>query len=133
MLKAAGHKLTEQRRSILALFERGSEHLTAAEVHDAVRSRDPEIGLTTVYRTLELLSDVGILRRVNFNDGAVRYERSLGSRGHHHHLVCMGCGKVIEFGECQIRSIEQRLAQVTGFKIEKHWLEVTGRCEECQK
>ena len=98
-LRDCGFKLTPQRRAVLELFcSGGAQHLTAQQAHDAIRDREPSIGLVTVYRCLELFTSVGILDKIKFNDGFDRYERRPDSAGHHHHLVCTGCGQVVEFG-----------------------------------
>lgn len=132
-LRKRGFKLTPQRRAVLRLFcSDDARHLTAQQAHDAIREREPSIGLVTVYRSLELFTSVEILHRVKFNDGFDRYERHTGAAGHHHHLVCAGCGQVVEFGDCLIRSMEQRLEKTSGFCIEGHWLELIGRCPECR-
>ncbi|MEA4883811.1 MAG: Fur family transcriptional regulator [Clostridia bacterium] len=131
-LQQAGYKLTRQRKAVLALFGPGTGHLSAGDVHEALRAQNPDISLVTVYRTLEVLADADILRCVNFNDGMARYEWNLGRGDHHHHLICTGCGAVVEFGDCQIRPIEQKLEQTTGFRIDRHWLEVMGLCAKCR-
>jgi Fur family ferric uptake transcriptional regulator len=75
---------------------------------------------------------VGILDKIKFNDGFDRYERRPDSAGHHHHLVCTGCGQVVEFGDCLIKSIERELERMSGFCIEGHWLELIGQCPKCR-
>ena len=133
-LRDCGFKLTPQRRAVLELFcSGGAQHLTAQQAHDAIRDREPSIGLVPVYRCLELFTSVGILDKIKFNDGLDRYERRPGPSGHHHHLVCTGCGQVVEFGDCLIRSIESELERLSGFCIEGHWLELIGRCRECRE
>lgn len=132
ILRNSGCKLTEQRRLILLLFEHGPGHLTAQQVFESVTRSQPDISLVTVYRTLELLKDVGVLSKINFNDGADRYERNLGNAGHHHHLICTGCGRVVEFGDCEISSLARKLEQATGFTIDSHWLKLTGQCATCR-
>lgn len=132
-LRAYGFKLTPQRRAVLRLFcFAGARHLTAQEAYDAIRLLEPNIGLVTVYRALELFSSLGILDKVRFNDGLDRYERHPGAAGHHHHLVCTGCGQVVEFDNCLIKSMEQKLEKMSGFCIEGHWLELIGRCPQCR-
>ena len=132
-LRGRGFKLTPQRRAVLELFcSDGAQHLTAQQAHDAIRAREPGIGLVTVYRCLELFTSVGILDKIKFNDGFDRYERRPDSAGHHHHLVCTGCGQVVEFGDCLIKSIERELERMSGFCIEGHWLELIGQCPKCR-
>ncbi|MGI6131590.1 MAG: Fur family transcriptional regulator [Bacillota bacterium] len=133
-LRERGFKLTPQRRAVLELFcSDGARHLTAQQAHDAIRGREPNVGLVTVYRCLELFTNVGILDKIKFNDGFDRYELHGGASGHHHHLVCTECGHVVEFGDCLIRSIERKLEKMSGFCIEGHWLELIGQCRECRE
>ena len=99
-LSARQHKMTPQRQIVLQIFlDHPGEHLSAEDVHDLLRDKRAEIGLATVYRTLELLSDLGILQKMEFGDGCSRYEvnDTDPTRHHHHHLICTKCGKVEEF------------------------------------
>lgn len=133
MLKASGRKLTRQRKVILLLFDYGQQHLTAQEVYESVARLEPDINLVTVYRTLELLADVGILSKINFNDGADRYERKPGDAEHHHHLICTECGQVVEFLGCAFSSLARQLEKTTGFAVDGHSLKLTGKCAPCRK
>src|SRR5689334_12510174 len=93
------YKLTSQRQIVLQAFlEHQQEHLSAEEVHNLLRQQSAEIGLATVYRTLELLSELGVLQKMDFGDGRSRYEiNETNTPHHHHHLICVACGKVKEF------------------------------------
>lgn len=133
MLRSSGRKLTKQRKVILLVFDCGPQHLTAQEVHESVARYEPDINLVTVYRTLELLADVGILSKINFNDGADRYERKPGDAEHHHHLICTECGQVVEFLVCEFSSLACQLEKATGFTVDGHSLKLTGKCEPCRK
>lgn len=132
MLRDSGRKLTRQRRVVLHLFDCDHRHLTAQQVHESVIESQPDISLVTIYRTLELMTDLGILSKINFNDGADRYERNLGDAGHHHHLICTECGRVVEFLGCAIPLLTRQLEEATGFAIDGHWLKLTGQCAPCQ-
>ena len=101
ILKEHGLKKTKQRVLVLeALASCGDEHLTAEEIYEIVKAEFPEIGLATVYRTIQLLSGLGLVESIQLGDGYVRYE--IGKIGgteahHHHHLICLDCGKIISF------------------------------------
>ncbi|MBO8126448.1 MAG: transcriptional repressor [Firmicutes bacterium] len=129
-LRQAGYKLTRPRRVIMEWFYRKQEHATPHQVHAAVK--DFGVGLTSVYRNLELLAQVGILRQVCFHDGYQRYEPVLPG-DHHHHLICSGCGKVVKFFNCDLDKLEEQLAAETGYVVDRHMLQVFGYCRRCQK
>jgi Fur family ferric uptake transcriptional regulator len=128
-LAERGYRMTGPRRQIVAMLaERGST--TAQDVYDSLRATGSGIGRATVFRTLELLSQLGILERVHLPDGCHTYV--LTQPGHHHHLICSDCGTVLEFSDCQLEAALDVLAKKTAFRIDGHWLEVFGLCEGCQ-
>jgi Fur family ferric uptake transcriptional regulator len=133
-LKNKGYKLTPQRRAILdVVIDNQGEHLSTEEIYDLVRSDCPDIGLATVYRTLQLLSDMSILSKLNLDDGLTRYELNLDEDAHHHHhLICTSCGKVSEVVDDLLEPLEARIEDEYGFKIEDHKLKFFGLCKECQ-
>lgn len=131
-LKAEGRRLTPQRKTIVEVFAESGRHLSAQDVYDIVKELHPGMGLTTVYRTLELLTRDRILRRVDFDSGPSRYELN-DPNDHHHHLVCSGCGEVVEFHGCDLADLEAHLAEQCGFKVQGHWLEMFGLCASCQR
>ena len=104
-------------------------------MHDFLREKQSNIGLATVYRSLELLREVGILTRLEFGDGCSRYEISPQDpkSHHHHHLVCLKCRKVFEFGDDLLEPLEADIVQKSGFKIVNHDLKFYGYCWECQQ
>lgn len=128
------YKLTSQRQTILQAFVDNPEnHLSAEDVYSIVRQHAPEIGLATVYRTLELLSDLDILQKMNFGDGRSRYEiNETSSPHHHHHLICLACGKVKEFEDDLLETLETVIARKSKFAIVDHQLKFYGYCQECQ-
>ncbi len=134
-LTEKGYKLTTQRRIILdVILENQGNHLSSEEIYDKVKSKYPEIGLATVYRTLQLLEELGIVYKVNFNDGYNRYEVSSSTGDHrHHHLVCLKCGKVIEVKLDLLENLENRIEKESKFKIVDHNVKFFGYCEECSK
>ena len=130
------HKMTPQRQIVLQIFlDHPGEHLSAEDVHDILRTEKAEIGLATVYRTLELLSDLGILQKMEFGDGCSRYEvnDTDPTRHHHHHLICTKCGKVEEFDEDLLESLEADIERKTGFRTLDHQVKFFGICKECQE
>ena len=121
-IRGCGYKATPQR---LAVME-----AVAAEQHqslEGIRARCPEVGMVTVYRTLDLLSGLGLVRRLDLGDGS-RYELA---EDHHHHLICEGCGGITEFAQCPLDL--QGLPDVGGdFEVRAHSLEVYGTCPDCR-
>jgi Fur family ferric uptake transcriptional regulator len=129
-LRARGYKLTAPRRAVLDVVAGMCESLTPAEIYQRARRRYSWLGLVTVYRTLDILMEAGILRRIHLEDGCHRY--ALAQAAHSHHLICSKCNQVIEFEGCDLDGLLKSVARKTGFRIEGHWLEVFGRCPKCQ-
>ena len=135
-LQDKGYKMTEQRREILQIFldQPNPHHLSAEDVHSILRNNSSEIGLATVYRSLELLSILGILLKIEFGDGCSRYELNNNPNLHrHHHLICVKCQKVIEFDEDKLDELEAEIAKKSGFEILNHEVKFFGYCRECLK
>ena len=123
-----GLKQTRQREAILDVFLSAGGHLTSEELLQAVRKLHPSIGYTTVYRTMKLLSEAGLASERHFDDGITRYEIE---HEHHDHLVCVKCGKIIEF-ECKaIEASQNEIAERHGFRILRHRHELYGHCAAC--
>lgn len=138
LLKAKGLKVTTQRIVILEVLEdRPNEHLTAEEIYECVKEKYPEIGLATVYRTIQLLSELNLIDKLNLDDGYVRYEIGKQESGvpchHHHHLICLGCGKVLTFQDDLLETLESKIQNAMEFKIQDHEVKFYGYCAECQK
>ena len=136
-LQEKDYKMTEQRREILQVFldQPADHHLSAEDVHGILRGNKAEIGLATVYRSLELLGNLGILQKIDFGDGCSRYELNTNDPDthRHHHLICMKCHKVIEFDEDKLDELEAEIANKSGFKILNHEVKFFGFCKECQE
>ena len=132
ILRQRGYKLTPQRRAVLNVIALTREHLTPAAIYERVHQEHPGIGLVTIYRTLEILAELGLICEVHIGGNCRSYlmRRPLE---HHHHLICSDCGAVVDFADCDLGELEQRLSQETGFKIEDHLLEFLGRCQNCRK
>ncbi|MGE5508221.1 MAG: Fur family transcriptional regulator [Chitinophagales bacterium] len=132
-LAKAEYRLTPQRSLILRLiFDHQGEHLSAEELYDLVRAANPEVGLATVYRTLELLEELKLLQAVDFGDGRVRYELAGEDRHAHHHLLCVQCGRVAEVSEDLLERLEHSIEQEYGFEILDHQVKFVGRCRACR-
>ena len=114
---------------------RPEEHLTAEEIFTLVKVSCPDIGLATVYRTIQLLNELGLIDRISFDDGAVRYE--IGSapdreqKHRHHHLICRRCGRVFSFQEDLLEELEAKITATTGFAVVNHEVKLYGYCKEC--
>ncbi len=125
-----GYKLTSQRKAVLSAIAGSHEYLTSADVYQRANRINSKVGLVTVYRTLELLSNLGMICRVH-SDGKSR-SYTLAPAGHHHHMVCSECGIVADFTDCDLGDLEKRLTMETGFEINGHKLEFSGRCSSCK-
>jgi Fur family ferric uptake transcriptional regulator len=127
-------RLTPQRETVLrVLLDSSDQHPTAEEIYDLTRSMAPEIGLATIYRTLELFEDLGIVARLETGSGGRRYEVALDPDGHyHHHLLCLGCGTILEFNEDLLESLEAAVKRDSGFHVTDHSLRFFGYCADCQ-
>ena len=132
--------MTAPRRMILDVLSQTREHLSAEEVHDRVRRSQPSCGLTTVYRTLEMLSKMGVLAKHSFGDGRSRFEleQAHSPKRHHHHLVCKKCKRVVDFDETELegirfpRKVEEGLSRKYRFKVEEHEIFFMGLCSRCR-
>jgi Fur family ferric uptake transcriptional regulator len=129
-LATRGYKLTAPRRAVLDVIAGMCESLSPAEIYERARRRYPRLGLVTVYRTLDILVEVGVLRRVHLDDGCHSYAPIQAAHGHH--LICSTCNQVVEFDGCDLDALFKSVARKTGFRIEGHWLELFGRCPKCQ-
>ncbi len=135
-LKETGFKITPQRRAIIEiLLKNDSEHLSSEEIYDLVRIDCPEIGLATVYRTMQLLDEIGAISKLNLDDGCIRYELNLNEEDahHHHHLICKSCGKIIEVKEDLLDTIEEEIQNLYKFNILNHDVKFYGTCDNCTK
>lgn len=133
-LKEDGYKLTPQRRSIVdIMIKNEGKHLNSEEIYDLVKVECPEIGLATVYRTLQLLDDIGAVSKLNLDDGCCRYEINLNDETHnHHHLICKKCNKIIEVEEDLLETLEEQIEKNYGFKIFDHDVKFFGMCNSCK-
>jgi Fur family ferric uptake transcriptional regulator len=130
-LHQSGHKVTPQRLNIIKIVTESAELLTPSALLKKVREVDPEVGEVTVYRTLDILSEIGLVCMVLTGENTHSY---IGRPPEHHdHLICSECGKVVNFTECNIAKLEKRLVSETGFVIDDHRLDFYGKCRECKR
>lgn len=130
-LAGQGLKSTRQRDEILRAFIAAGRHLSAEELYLLVKKSHPRIGYATVYRTLKLLADAGLAEERRFEDGFTRYEYK-ATDGHHDHLICTRCGRIIEFENERIEQLQQDVARKNKFQVQSHKLELYGLCSDCQ-
>ncbi|PJI06684.1 MULTISPECIES: Fur family transcriptional regulator [Clostridium] len=134
-LKDKGYKLTPQRRAVLdSIISNEGKHLTVEELYDCVKIECPEIGLATVYRTVQILDELGVISKLDLNDGLSRYELVHENEHHqHHHLICTVCGKVTEVQGDLLDDLEQSIQDKYDFLIKNHSVKFYGICSECRK
>jgi len=138
--KSYGYRLTAPRQVVMDVLSKTSDHLSAEDVYFKVQKVYHNIGLTTIYRTLELLVQMGLASKFDFGDGRARYEFSSGPKGykHHHHLVCTNCGRIIDYTDHikeemeLIEQTEEALSRKFNFKITKHIIQFYGLCSKCR-
>lgn len=129
-IRKKGLKLTSQRRRILKRVFATHRHFTAEEAHDWFRKGRDDVSRATVYRTLSLLVEGGLLDQLDLGGDKKRYEHLLG-RAHHDHLLCIKCGTVVEFQEPRIETLQDEVAATHGFSITSHSLRLFGMCRKC--
>lgn len=131
ILKQHGCKLTPQRRAVIQAIASGHEHLTPTTIYEKVHQGYPNIGLVTIYRTIEILAKLKLICEVHAGGSCRSY--TVSASGQHHHLICSNCGTVVDFTSYDLSELEQRLSMETGFEIEDRLLEFTGLCQACRK
>ena len=130
-IQQAGLRVTLPRKKILNIFEENPEaHYSAEDIAAILRSNDEEVGLATVYRVLAQFEKAGLLIRNTFNDGKAIYE--LDSGQHHHHMICLCCGNIVEFFDQQIETRQREVANKYQFEVSDHVMTLFGVCSQCQ-
>jgi len=140
-LVEAGFRMTNPRTVITDILSQTEAHLSAEDVYVKALKINPSIGLTTVYRTLDLFVQTGIVQKFDFGDGKARYEltKNPQKKEHHHHLVCMHCKTIIDYSDFMkeelmlMEKTERELSKKYHFKILNHTIDFYGICEKCQK
>lgn len=130
-LSGRGYRLTKARRAVLEVLISAGGHVSADELVDLIRGAGSEVGRMTVYRTLDLLTELGLVRPIYQGTGAAHY--ILLVNGHHHHLICTRCHAVVEVDSCVLSNIERHLMNNSEFEVHGHLLEVFGICRECRQ
>ncbi|WP_305968151.1 MULTISPECIES: Fur family transcriptional regulator [unclassified Mameliella] len=121
---AKGLRMTDQRRTIAEVLERATDHPDVEDLYARASARDPNISIATVYRTVKLFEEAGILERVDFGDGRARYEDA--EREHHDHLIDLSSGEVIEFVDPEIEALQEKIAEKLGYRLKGHRMELYG-------
>jgi Fur family transcriptional regulator, ferric uptake regulator len=130
-LSAAGYRSGGARRAVVELLGRQSCCLSAQEIFDGLRSARRPVGIASVYRTLETLADLRLVKRVEAGDGVARFEAADPAGDHHHHLVCRDCGKVEAFTDPTLERAIGRVAGGLGYEVDEHEVVLTGACADC--
>ena len=139
--RGCGYRMTVPREEILNALSKTFKHLSAEDVYMSVHKTYSNLGLTTVYRTLELLVQMGLVFKFDFGDGRARYELSEGPKGerHHHHLVCTSCNRVVDYTDFideeveLLNQTEKGLSKKYNFEITNHLIQFYGQCSRCKK
>jgi len=129
-VRREGLRWTRQRETILDVFLETDEHLTSEELHARVARVDPSVSLSTVYRTLKVFVDAGIASERRFHDGLTRFEVR---QPHHDHLICIRCGKIVEFENDEIERLQETIAARHGFALTSHRHDLYGECPTCRR
>jgi Fur family ferric uptake transcriptional regulator len=130
-LKEKGLRNTTQREIILDAFFSADKHITAEELFNIIKRKNPEIGYATVHRNLSLLCECGLADEIKIGTKKARYEPKFG-REHHDHLICIKCGRFIEVNDSKIERLQDKLAEANDFIPVRHRLEIYGICKECK-
>ena len=130
MFHDKGFKCTPQRLAVLKVLRDTSAYLSINTIHLKVKEFLPDTGLATVYRSLETLVDLNLVVKVHLEDGCHSYV--IAPEGHRHPIVCTDCNKVIEFAECPLDDLSKQISEDTGVQIKTHFLQLFGKCKECQ-
>ncbi len=131
VLRENGHRLTPQRMLVIEALHSADRHISAEEIYTQLHRRYPYANISTVYRTLELLKELDLVAEADFGEGPARYH--VAEKGHHHHLVCQSCGKVMDLEESLLHPLEDTLLKKYGFDADLRHLAVSGKCNECRK
>ena len=129
-LAEAGYSCTRSRRAVIDAVAETPGSLTAVGLLERARQAHPSLGLVTVYRTLDILSSLGLVRRIHTAEGCHTY--ALAQCAHGHHVVCERCHQAVEFEGCELHELADSVKRQTGYRVTDHWLEMFGLCPHCQ-
>jgi Fur family ferric uptake transcriptional regulator len=130
VLREKGHRLTPQRMLVIETLHNADRHISAEELYGKLHRRYPYANISTVYRTLELLKQLGLVTETDFGEGYVRYH--VAEKGHHHHLVCQSCGKIMDLDEPALNPLKGELLQKYDFEADLRHLAISGECSKCR-
>jgi Fur family ferric uptake transcriptional regulator len=130
-LAEQGYRLTPQRIMVISAIEDSDGHISAEEIYAQVIAKYPNVNISTVYRTLELLKQLGLVTVTDLGEGRVRYHPA--GKGHHHHLVCQQCGAIIDLEESILSDLKSALLREYQFSADLRHLAIFGRCVNCSK
>lgn len=130
IFRQKGLKCTPQRLALIKVLQDSNGYLSITRIHKKVKEILPETGLATVYRSLEILEELNLAVKVHLEDGCHSY--ALAPEGHRHPIVCTDCSKVIEYTECPMEDLSKKISKETGVQINTHFLQLFGKCRECQ-
>ena len=137
LLREKGLKVTSQRLMVLNILSaHGDEHLTVEEIYDLAKEESPEIGLATIYRTVQVLLELHVIEKVTFDDGFARYVlngEETGSGHRHHHAICTQCGKVYSLETDLLDTLEKQVFESLGFEVTDHEVKLYGLCSACRR
>ena len=137
LLREKGLKVTSQRLMVLNILSaHGDEHLTVEEIYDLAKEESPEIGLATIYRTVQVLLELHVIEKVTFDDGFARYElngEETGSGHRHHRAICTQCGKVYSLETDLLDTLEKQVFESLGFEVTDHEVKLYGLCSACRR
>lgn len=137
LLREKGLKVTSQRLMVLNILSaHGDEHLTVEEIYDLAKEESPEIGLATIYRTVQVLLELHVIEKATFDDGFARYElngEETGSGHRHHHAICTQCGKVYSLETDLLDTLEKQVFESLGFEVTDHEVKLYGLCSACRR
>jgi len=139
--RGGGYRITAPREAILDVLSKSNKHLSAEDIYIKIHTRYPGVGLTTIYRTLDILANMGLIVKFDFGDGRARYELVKGPKGkeHHHHLICTNCNRIIDYTDFMDEEIkllertEKELSKKYNFKTTNYLIRFYGLCEKCQE
>jgi len=126
-----GYRLTPQRVMVLTAIEKSSNHISAEEIYAQVIDKYPNVNISTIYRTLELLKKLELVTETDLGGGRVRYHPA--EKGHHHHLVCQECGGIIDLDDSMLSALRDNLLKEYDFDADLRHLGIFGRCSKCRK
>lgn len=130
ILQQKGYRLTPQRIMVIEALHGADQHISAEDIYVQVKARYPYANISTVYRTLELLKELELVTETDFGDGRVRYHTE--EKGHHHHLVCRKCGKIIDLDDSALSLLRDSLLRDYDFEADLRHLAIFGLCPKCR-